>query len=120
MQVPLELSFRDVPNTDLIAAVVREKVDKLERICDRLSSCRVVIERPQRHQETGNPYRVRIDMTVPPGHELVAKRESTQGEMHDPLEVVVREAFQAAGRRLERLSQRQHGRVKTHLHAELA
>ncbi len=53
-------------------------------------------------------------MTVPPGHELVVQRESSKGDMHDPLEIVLREAFNAAARRLERLVEQQQGQVKAH------
>ncbi len=115
MMIPLELHLSDVPNPDRITAVVQEEAGKLNRFCRRLTSCRVAIERPQRHQEVGNPYRVRIDMTVPHKHELVVKRDSSKGDMHDPLESVVKNAFNAAARRLEKLSEQQKGQVKSHL-----
>lgn len=73
------------------------------------------MEKRQEHQRVGNPYRVRIDMTVPPGHELVVRREPTQGDMHDPLEVVLRRAFDAAARQLRKLVQLQQGEVKAHV-----
>lgn len=114
MDVPLELSFKGIANTGEVEAIVREKAGKLERVCEHLTSCRVAVEIPQKHQDAGNPYRVRIDMTVPPGHELVVKRESSKGDMHDPLEIVLRDAFNAAARRLERLAEQQQGQVKTH------
>lgn len=113
MEVPIELSFKGIANKDEIEAVIREKAAKLERVCSHLTSCRVAVEKPQEHQDVGNPYRVRIDMTVPPGHELVVKRESSKGDMHDPLEIVVRDAFNAAARQLEKLSDQQQGQVKT-------
>ena len=114
MQVPLEMSFKGIVNTDEIEDLIRLKVAKLERVCGYLSSCRVAVEKRQEHQSVGNPYRVRIDMTVPPGHELVIRRETSQGNMHDPLEVVLRDAFSAAVRRLEKLVKLQQGEVKTH------
>ncbi len=117
MDVPLGLCIKDIPNRDTVEAVVREQVGKLERVCDHLTSCRVAIEKPQRHQDVGNPYRVRIDMTVPPGHELVVRRESSKGDMHDPLEVILKDAFHAAARRLRRLSEQQQGKTKTHPNA---
>jgi hypothetical protein len=77
----------------------------------------VVVERPQKRPEVGNPYRVRIDMTVPPGHEVVVKNEPGRGNTHDPLDVVIRDAFDTASRRLRKLVEVQQGRVKTHLPA---
>jgi cold shock CspA family protein/ribosome-associated translation inhibitor RaiA len=114
MQVPLEISFKGIVNTTEIENLIRSKVAKLERVCSYITSCRVAVEKRQEHQRVGNPYRVRIDMTVPPGHELVVRREPTEGDMHDPLEVVVRGAFDAAARRLQKLAELQQGEVKTH------
>ncbi len=115
MQVPLEIAFKGIVNTSEIENLIRSKVTRLERVCSYITSCRVVVEKRQEHQRVGNPYRVRIDMTVPPGHELVVRREPTEGDMHDPLEVVLREAFNTAVRRLQKLVEMQQGEVKTHL-----
>jgi cold shock CspA family protein/ribosome-associated translation inhibitor RaiA len=114
MKVPLEIAFKGIEHTDEIDALIREEVDKVERVCNYLSSCRVIVEKRQQHQEVGNPYRVRIDMTVPPGHELVVKREPSKGDMHDPLEIVIKHAFNSAARHLRKLVEQQRGDVKTH------
>jgi len=114
MQVPLEIAFKDIANTTEIEDLIRSQAAKLERICGYITSCRVIVERRQEHQRVGNPYRVRIDLTIPPGHELVVRREPTQGDMHDPLEVVIKRAFNSASRRLQKLVQLQQGEVKAH------
>ncbi len=49
MQIPLEISFRDVQKTEEIERLIREKVEKLEQICDYMISCRVVVEMTQQH-----------------------------------------------------------------------
>jgi cold shock CspA family protein/ribosome-associated translation inhibitor RaiA len=114
MQVPLQVSFKNVRHNTDIEDLIQEKADKLGKVCDYLSSCRVAVEKPQAHINSGNPYRVRIDMTVSPGHELVVKREAGRGNMHDPLDTVIRDAFDTAARRLRKLVTQQHGKVKTH------
>lgn len=114
MQIPLEITFRDVRRTEAIEKLVREKVAKLEKICDHMVSCRVAVEMPQRHQQTGNPFRVRIDIRIPPGRELVIKRESGQGKVNVTLPQTLREAFSAAGRQLKELVEKQRDEVKTH------
>lgn len=113
MQVPLQVSFKGIPNTTVIEGLIRQKAHKLERICDHLSSCRVAVERPAKHPEDGNPYRVRIDMTVPPGHEIVVRNEPGGSKTRPPLDVVVRDTFDTASRRLKKLVALQQGRVKT-------
>jgi cold shock CspA family protein/ribosome-associated translation inhibitor RaiA len=114
MRVPLEITFRDVPKTETIENLIQEKAAVLDRICDNLISCRVAVEKPHENQRVGNPFRVRITMRVPPGHELVVRRESTEGELSDRLPTVVRDAFDAARRRLKKLVDRQQGEVKSH------
>jgi len=94
--------------------LIREKAGKLDRICGHITSCRVAVEKPHRHQKTGNPYRVRIDMRVPPGHELVIKEHPDEGRMHDDLSVVLIRAFERAGRRLQKLVGQQQGEIKFH------
>ncbi len=114
MRVPLEIAFKGIEHTDEIDTLIREEADKVQRVCHYLIRCRVIVEKRQQHQEIGNPYRVRIDMTVPPGHELVVKREPSKGDMHDPLEIVIKRVFHAAARQLRKLVEQQRGEVKTH------
>lgn len=114
MQVPLEVTFRNVEKKEGIKLLVQEEVFKLETICDHITSCRVALEQPQAHQKSGNPYRVRIDIKVPRGHEIVIRREAGEGNMHDPLSVVVRDAFHAARIKLQKIVDKHHQKVKVH------
>jgi len=114
LRVPLEISYRNVQKTDDIEDLIYEKCAKLEQVCNYITSCRVAIEKPQEHQKSGNPYRVRLDITVPPGHELVVKREVGEGEMHEGLTSVIRKVFNAARRKLKKLIEKQRGEVKKH------
>jgi cold shock CspA family protein len=114
MQVPLELSFRDVDRSEAIEELVREKVGKLEQVCNYMSSCRVAIEQPHRRRRTGDSYLVRLNVTVPPGHEVVVKQESKPDDSPRELHAAVREAFDVARRQLKDLVERQRDEVKVH------
>lgn len=120
MQVPLELSFRDVGKTPELEALINDKIDDLEKVFDNIISCRMAVEKPQEHQSTGNPYRVRINVRVPPGKEIVVTRNPGEGEMHDPLEAVIRDAFATATRELRELGNRLNQEVKQHPEQENA
>ncbi len=120
MKVPLQIAFHGVPSSPRIEDLVRERADKLERFCDHLSSCRVTVEKPHRSRGTAEHWQVRIDLRVPPGHELVVRRESTEQTARDGLYGVVVDAFEAAKRRLEKLTARQRGDVKAHPEQEVA
>ena len=114
MKVPLEIVFKGIAHSEEMEALIRAEADKLERVCHYMIRCRVAVEKRQQHQEVGNPFRVRIDITVPPGHELVVKREPSKGDMHDPLDIVIKHAFQSAARQLQKLVELQRGDVKAH------
>lgn len=107
MQVPLEISTRMVNLDSGLEADLRRRAAKLERYYDRITSCRIAVERPTgNHHNEGGPYRVRIDITVP-GSELVASKEA------EDLTTAVRDAFKAAERQVDEFSQRRRGDVKT-------
>ena len=114
MQVPLEVSFRDVEKTPEIEELIDRKVAKLEKIHKNIISCRIAVDQPQRHQRQGNPYEVRLIINVPPGHEIVVKNGNTETEMHEPLEVVLRNAFDTAYHQLNELIRKQRRDVKKH------
>ncbi|MBI4527538.1 MAG: HPF/RaiA family ribosome-associated protein [Deltaproteobacteria bacterium] len=114
MEVPLEVTFRNVPKSPAIDSLIRKKAAKLDKVCDHITSCRVAIEKPHEHQQSGNPFRVRIDITIPPGHEMVITRNSGEGERRDNLASVVRSAFDSALRQLKELVSRQRRDIKSH------
>lgn len=114
MQMPMEVSFRGVERTHAMERLISEQAAKLEQVCDHITSVRVTVEKPQEHQRSGNPYRVRIIARVPPGHELVAARDPTERDLHDPLDKIIREAFNALRRQVKEVNDKQKGDVKRH------
>ncbi len=114
MQVPLEIQYKGGPNPLWIEDLVREKVDKLERFCDHIIQCRVAVERPNATADTGNPYRILIDLTVPPDHEVVVDKRPREGGPKRELRSVLIDAFETAERQVKELAERQRGEVKTH------
>ena len=107
MEVPLEITYRNVEKSEDIDQLIREKAAKLDGMHDRITSCRVSVEKPQEHQKSGNNYRVRIDMRVPPGKELVVRREASEGDMHDALKSVITEAFRKISEQLKKVKGKQ-------------
>ncbi|MCX5771718.1 MAG: HPF/RaiA family ribosome-associated protein [Candidatus Hydrogenedentes bacterium] len=115
MEVPLELAFKDVQRTDVLDEFIEEKLERLGRVCDYIVSCRLTVEKPQRHQHSA-----RLVVRVPPNHEIVAKRESSAGDSREQLITVVDDVFEAARRQLQSLVDRQKGLVKHHPEKEEA
>ena len=108
MEIPLQLKVRDMTLKEETENKIRNRVQKLGKVFDRITHCRVVVEAPHRHHKKGRLCQVSIYLTVP-GNELVIKREP-----NTDLRVAIRDAFDVARRRLEDYSQRLRGDVKNH------
>jgi len=113
MQVPLQITWRDVDKSDALENDIRAKADKLNEFFDPITSCRVVIESSHRHHHKGNLYRLRIDITVP-DREIVVTRDPADNHAHEDIYVAVRDAFDAARRQLQDYARKRRGNVKHH------
>src|SRR5690606_13269610 len=100
MKLPLQIVFRHLDPSDAIEAKVRERAEQLERYADDIMSCRVVVEAAHKPRHRGRLYHVRVDLKVP-GAEIVASREPEMDHAHEDVYVAIRDAFDAARRRLE-------------------
>jgi len=105
---PIQITAKDLPVSPALDETIRKKADKLNHFYDRINSCRVVIEIPQKHKHQGKLFNVRIDLNVP-GKVLVVNRK-----LDEDIYIAVRDAFSAMERQLEEHSRKRHGRVKAH------
>lgn len=128
MLLPVQVTFRNMKDLAGLEEMVQKEAAKLERFYDRISSCRVVVERPQR-AESSKLYHVRIDLGLPNG-ELVVKhmpvlhgtlqdlktedsrQEAESVLAHKSPQRAIHEAFHEMRRRLQDYSRRQEGVVK--------
>jgi cold shock CspA family protein/ribosome-associated translation inhibitor RaiA len=93
---------------------IRKEAEKLERYHDRITACRVVVEAPHRRHGKGNLFNVRIELTVPGRPPIVVSRSPADHQAHEEPYVALRDAFDAARRRLQDIARRRRGDVKTH------
>ena len=100
MQLPVDITFKEIPPSDAVTARIHEWVDKLERVYDRIVRCEVVVETPHRHHRTGRHYHVRARLTLP-GGELVASHDPGPDGAHEDVYVALRDTFVALRRQLE-------------------
>ena len=114
MQLPVKISYRGLEKSDQIDNLVLDKAARLEKFCDHINRCDVAIEQPNHTHHKGNQYRVRIDVTVSRGHELVANEQQKDNGMHDPLNKVIHDAFKTMERQLRHLVDVQRREVKIH------
>lgn len=113
MELPIQVTFRGIPPSDAIDAYVRDRAAKLETFSTRITGCRVAVESPHQHQQTGRPYHVHIDLTVP-GAELVVNHAPEEDPVTQDAYSAIDQAFDQMSRRLQDHLRRQRGDVKPH------
>lgn len=114
VEVPLELTFRNVDKSSAIEQLIRKRVDKLSQLRRNVTRCRVAVEQPHQHATSGSPYRVRIDLVVPPDKELVVDEKPGKNALNETLQTIIGRAFDAAERQLKKATDRQRNHVKDH------
>ena len=122
-----------MPPSKAIEKSIREKAGKLDKFYGDITSCRVTVVAPHRHHRKGKACVVRIDLTMS-GGALVVNRlvtalttqpdefEKILAENHAPSKhaahedvyVAIRDAFNAAGRKLQDYVRRTSRTVKTY------
>lgn len=108
MQIPLQITMRDMDRSDALDTAIREHAVKLEQFHSRITRCRVTVEQMRKHHQQGRHFAVKIDLRLP-GKEIVATRD------HDEdVYIAVRDAFDSAKRQLEETARELRGDVKTH------
>ena len=109
IQVPLQVSFRNMAASPAIEEQIRQKTAKLEAVYDRITSVRVVVETPHRQHRHGKLFHVRIDVRVP-GREIVVSRDPAEHHAAEDVQVAIRDAFAAVQRRVEDHVRETHSR----------
>lgn len=128
MLLPVQITFRNIEDHAGLEDYVQKEAAKLERFYNRISSCRVIVERPER-ATSSKLYHVRIDLGVP-NEELVVKhipslhgalqdlqtqtsrREARSVLAHRNPKRAIHQAFQEMCRQLQDYARRQGGAVK--------
>lgn len=113
MQQPLQITFRGMEPSTFIEARVHELAVRLERFADRITSCHITIQSPHQHHRHGQLYAVSIRLGLP-GKEIVIDGEGGSDHAHEDVYVALRDAFDAAERKLEGRAGRLDPRTRRH------
>jgi ribosomal subunit interface protein len=113
MQLPLQITFHDLPPSKAVEEYVRRHAAKLEGLALRITRCRVALEKPHRHSRHGQQYRVVIAVSLP-GGEVVATRSPDDAKTFEDLYAAIDGSFDEIGRRIQDFAHRQRGDVKRH------
>jgi ribosome-associated translation inhibitor RaiA len=106
MQSPLEITFHGVERSEAVEQRVREKFKRIEAHFERITHARVVIEAPQRRTPLPKFFHVRIDIGIPGKKPILVHHEPDDEHAHTDVMLALRDAFSAAQRQVDELSNR--------------
>ena len=112
MELP-RIYFLDLPRSEAVEAKILDRVSLLSKFSADIQKCEVWVESPHGHHQKGRLYGVRIRLSVP-GEEIDVDLQPKEEDVH----VSIREAFDAARRKLEDHERRRRGKVKAHPRAK--
>lgn len=113
MKHQAQICFRNVEETQAIRGAIDKQVQRLERFFPKIIGCNVTVAAPHHHHRKGNPFQVRVDISVP-GREIIVSPHPQRGGAGEDLYSAISGAFQAAIRCLRDYFQIRRGEVKRH------
>jgi cold shock CspA family protein/ribosome-associated translation inhibitor RaiA len=115
MQVPLEIAFHNVESSPQAEEEIRTRVADLERLYERLISCRVRVERPAVNPSNTIPPVVHIELGLPGRKHFLVSHEPEhllRKYKHPDLHHAIVEAFRLAERQLLAIKELRNSRSK--------
>src|SRR3954466_7450775 len=119
MQVPVEIAFHNIERSDWAEEEIRARIAKLERIFDRLITCRVRVDQRAQNSSGTIPPVVHIEMGIPGQKDLVVAHEPDhlQQKFQSPdLHNAIHEAFRIAEERLSKYKDKLTDRTSEQTH----
>ena len=109
MQTPPELIFHDLDRSAWVENYVLERVQRLDRFADNITSCRVSLTQEQASHHKGNRYSVMVEVRTPPNHDLAARKAKVISDMPAQLPALINLAFGAIERQLKKTAALRRG-----------
>jgi ribosome-associated translation inhibitor RaiA/cold shock CspA family protein len=123
LQVPLEIAFHNIESSDWAEQEIRARVADLEKLYDRLVSCRVRIDQRAKDLTGTIPPVVHIELGIAGRSDLVVSHEPEhllRKYQHPDLHKAINEAFRIAERQLIDVKEQRCDRVKKDGHHDFA
>lgn len=115
MERPLQIAFKNVATSASLEALIRERVERLQRFHPHITGARVVVEIPHRSPEGAKPpLGIAVEVDVPGRSPVIAKGEQERREAKGDNSAIVNRVFEAAERQLEQITAIRKGEVKQH------
>ena len=98
----VEVHFHGIEKSEAVEQRVREKVAKLQKHFERMTSCRVAIEVPQRSTpQKPKVYQIKIEIGMPRRKAIVVSHDRIGSHANEELGLAIRDAFETARRKVD-------------------
>lgn len=118
MQVTPEVKFHDVDRSKWVEDYIAERVQRLERFADGITSCHVTLTQEQASHAKGNKYSVMVEVRLPPNHDLAVRKTKDIRDMPAQLPALINLAFGAIERQLKKTAELRRNEAKAHADGE--
>lgn len=108
MQVPLQITMRNIDHSEAVEERIRMKANKLNQFSEQIISCEVVVERSQANRNSGVLHNIRLHVAMPRKNLVVNRNEQ------ENLYTAIRDSFENMGRKVEETARMMQGDVKSH------
>jgi len=114
MQTAPEVIFHDVDRSAWVENYILERLQRLDKFAEGITSCRVSLAQEQASHHKGNRYSVMVEVRLPPNHDLAAKKAKIVRDMPTQLPALINLAFGAIERQLKKTAALRRGEDKRH------
>ena len=109
----IQITFEGVQHSDVIEGYIRSELENLRDVEAHITSSTIVVTQPRAKHFSGDPYRLRVRLTVAGGPDINVNHDPGAGRRHDAMQIAVRDTFRIVRRRLEdAISRRQRVAVR--------
>jgi cold shock CspA family protein/ribosome-associated translation inhibitor RaiA len=102
MQIRPEIKFHAVDRSPWVETYIGERVQRLERFAEGITSCRVTLTQEQASHTKGNRYSVMVEVRLPPNNDLAVRKMKDIRDMPAQLPALINLAFGAIERQLKK------------------
>lgn len=99
MRQSLRITFRGMTSSPTVEGRIRELADRLNDVFEGIVGCHVVVEEETTKHRHGNPFRARVDLSVP-GKAIVGESQKVERENARSVNDALQSAFDRAERQL--------------------
>ncbi len=114
MESAPHIEFQGMEATSEFRAKIEHHLLRLEERFGRITACRVTVKGPSGHRHVGDPYEIKIHLSLPDDREITVDRTPHQDERFQDVDFALNDAFSRAGRQLQDQVERMRGAVKRH------